>query len=455
MKVDLLITNAKIVEPNIGIFAGSVAIDDGKIVSICKDANVPTADKVIDAKGNTLFPGVIDPHTHLGSQRPVEDDFLTETSSAAVGGVTTLINYFRRNDSYKTVFPSARDSASRKSIIDFAFHLALVNDLQLSELEEYLELYGISSFKLHLDYKVTGLPMASGPDISIDDGLVFRIFEKLSQLKRTKATIHCENIEIIRDLTRRVKLNRSGLEAWADSRPGFAEAENLLRMMYLASITGANIHSAHVSARETVDLLRRFQTILANVSAETQIHYLTLTKDCQKGVLAKVKPPLRNQEDVEAVWAGLDEGLITSISSDHVPNRQNEKIGSGDFWTSAMGFPACPLVLPLMISEGYHKRDFPLEKIAAVTSSNTAKTFNLYPKKGMIIPGSDADLVILDLTKEQKVTPELLRSRSDYSVFEGKIVKGWPIMTIVRGNVVFADGEVVGKPGSGQYLERK
>ena len=453
--VDLVVKNAKIVFPSGCVISGCVAVDEEKIVAICRDSLAPAADRIVNAEGRVLMPGVIDAHTHLGLYGSFEHDFATESASASVGGVTSLINYYRTTKSYKETFPLVRDAAGTNSMIDFSFHLALVNDLQLSELWDYLTLFGITSFKLHLDYKVTGLPMTAGPEISIDDGFIYRVLEKMGTMNpAVKACTHCENPEIIRDLTKKYATSGSDLRAWEQSRPGFTEAESLNRMLYLSQVSGASIHIVHVSSKESVTVLSEARKRQMRFEAETQIHYLTQTQESPAGVFAKVKPPLRSQEDLEAVWRGVVSGLITSVSSDHVPNTKSQKIGSGGIWSASMGFPVSPLILPLLISEGFHKGRVTLDEVTRITSYNAAKSFNLYPRKGSMEIGSDADLVLLDLHKKQKVTTELLKSGSDYNIYEGWEVEGWPVMTLVRGRVVFEEGEIIANRGYGIYLPR-
>lgn len=451
---DIVIKNGRIMLPSKELVSASIVIEDGKIASICSEALTPQADRVIDADGLLVFPGIIDPHTHLGFYNQIEEDFATETASASVGGVTTIINYFRAEGSYKDTFPSAKDAAARSSMIDFSFHLGLINNTQIDELEEYVNRFGISSFKLYLDYKVTGVPVSSA-EFSIDDGFVYRALEKIAQIGgNVKACAHCENAEIIRDMTARVAKTDRGLEGWAKARPGFAEAENLKRVLYFSALTNAKIHIVHISASESVEILREAKNQGSKFDAETQIHYLTQTKDSPAGILAKVKPPIRGRKDMEEIWSAVNEGLISTISSDHVPNIKTQKIGRGDVWSALAGFPGSPLVLPLLLSEGVRKGRIGLDKVLETTSYNTARIFNLFPKKGMINVGSDADLTIVDLKKEKKVTPELLKSRSDYTIYEGWILRGWPVMTLVRGAVVSEEGEVVGKRGWGQYHYR-
>jgi dihydropyrimidinase len=188
------------------------------------------------------------------------------------------------------------------------------------------------------------------------------------------------------------------------------------------------------------------------VIAETCPQYLTHTSDMPIGSLGKVNPPLRSDRDREALWEAIADGLIDTIGSDHVPRRRERKTGS--IWTASAGFPGTATILPLLLSEGHHKRKVPLTRIVEMCSTNPARAFGLHPRKGSLAPGADADLAIVDLSLERTASADLLGGHSDYSLYEDRVLRGWPVLTMVRGEIVMQDGKVVGPGGHGEYLRR-
>ncbi|MFW6145503.1 MAG: dihydroorotase, partial [bacterium] len=219
-----------------------------------------------------------------------------------------------------------------------------------------------------------------------------------------------------------------------------------------AEITGCPAYIVHVSSKAGLkELLRHRERGGSPIYAETCIHYLTHTKNSSAGVLAKVNPPLREQEDIDFLWESLANGDIDTVGTDHCLLTRSQK---KDIWSAVPGFPGIAMLLPILLSEGVNKGRITLEKVAEVASCNAAKIFGLYPKKGTIRVGSDADLVVVDLDLEQTVTTALLQSASDFSIYEGWNMKGWPIMTMLRGEVIMKDGKVLNKEGYGEYLKR-
>jgi dihydropyrimidinase len=200
-----------------------------------------------------------------------------------------------------------------------------------------------------------------------------------------------------------------------------------------------------------LDIVRSFKSKYKKLFVETCPHYLTLTKDEPLGNLGKVNPPLRDTDDIEALWKGIRWGLIDTIGSDHCPFRKEDK--SGSIWDARTGFPGSATMLPILLSEGVHKKRITLERVTEVTSFNTAKIFNLFPKKGTIQIGSDADLCIVDLYLSKKVNFKILRSVSDFSVYDRWVLKGWPILTMVRGKIIMKDGKIIGEKGYGRFIE--
>ena len=449
--IDLSIKNCKIVSPS-GIISGGVAIEGGKIVAVVKENNLPKADKVIDAGGNYLIPGVVDPHSHLSAKktndmkREYGETIKTETASAAAGGVTTLFS--------TTTWFSIEETAKiidQNSMIDMAFHKGVRNDQHLKEIPKSVNL-GVTSFKsLLIGYPKYGV-------FPVDDGLIYAALKAVRDLGYPAIElVHCENLPIINRIQKRlIEEGRTDFLAWYDSRPSFCEEEAMRRVMFLAETLNAPLYIPHMTIKEGVRLVAEQKAKGLTVIAESCPHHLTLTKHEKKGWLAKVTPPLRDKEDIDALWKGIRDGIIECVGSDHVPLTVKDKKLGTDIWDiHGAGFPGTETLLPIMLSEGVNKGRISFERLVEVCCHNPAKVFGIFPKKGVIQVGSDADLVIVDLNKEVKVTPEILHSASDFTIYEGWRLKGWPIMTIFRGNVVMEDGDVVDKPRFGKYLHRK
>jgi dihydropyrimidinase len=288
----------------------------------------------------------------------------------------------------------------------------------------------------------------------IDDGFMFDCFLALGKYNHAPACIHAENIEIGWVLRRKLQeAGRTDLQAWEENKPDYTESEAIRRALYLGEISNCPIYIVHVSSKKGLDEIREFrESRYKKVYAETCTHYLMFTSDSGLGVMGKVSPPLRYKDDLESLWQGVADGTIDTIGSDHVARKKETK--SGTVWEASGGYPGVATLLPLLLSEGVNKRGIKLERIAELTSYNVAKAFNLYPRKGTIEIGSDADLTVIDLNLEKEVKWSDLCSLSDYTIYEGWKLKGWPVSTIVRGNVIMENGEIKGEPGYGQFIPR-
>jgi dihydropyrimidinase len=285
------------------------------------------------------------------------------------------------------------------------------------------------------------------------DGVFYDALLKIRDLEGVIPCIHAENIELIWNIRKRIlDQGRTDPGAWADSRPDFTESEYVRRALFLAELTNCPLYIVHLSSKKSLEEVKKARQGYSRIFVETCPVYLTHPKASMEDNILKVSPPVRTRNDNEALWEGIKDGSVQTVGSDHLALKRNSKEGS--IWDASMGISGTATVLPVLLSEGYHKRGISLERIAEVTSYNSAKIFNLYPKKGDIRIGSDADLTIVDLEKELKVTHTLLNSASDFSTYENWPLKGWPILTMVRGNVVMKDGEIIGKQGFGKYIPR-
>ncbi|GIL00534.1 MAG: dihydroorotase-like protein [Alphaproteobacteria bacterium] len=453
--IDLLIRNGLLVDPVDGVYAGDIGVQNGRIAAIYAPGFEPAAREAIDASGKYVFPGVIEPHTHMGFKRSFAEDVRSESGAAAIGGITTFMSFHRHYQSARPMpyddFPELRETIEQESHIDMGIHLGILTESQLRELERYID-WGVSSFKFYMAYRG-----ADGKTVGmineIDDGVMFEGFQVLGRHPHTQACVHCENTEIIaRHVARARAEGRDSLAAWNAARPAFAEAEHVRRAGFFAELTGANLYYVHIGAEIGLEEALRHRERYDRLTVETCPHYLMVCEDDDHiGNLAKVNPPVRTAADRERMWSGLANGEIATVGTDHCATTRAQK--GGTIWEAAAGFPGMTTLLPVLLSDGYHKRGLPLQRIAQVTSYNVARAFNM-PHKGTLRVGADADLAIVDLDLEQEVRPQDYGSASDFSILEGQKLKGWPLRTILRGKTVAIDGRLVGSPGDGSFVAR-
>jgi len=450
MKIDKKLVNGMLIIPKEGISQADVLIADGKIVGICSVSENLEASEVIDVKGRHVFPGIVDCHAHYGLGSP-DNDFLTESRSAALGGVTTVLTFYQTTRSYLDLFESEKHKGEKQAYVDFSLHFCMMNDQQLREVKEYAEKLGVSSFKFFMNFrgeegKYMGIE-------GIDDGFLYEGLESIARQKNAKAVIHAENIEIGWRFRKRLReAGRDGLSVWTASKPSFLEVESIQRICYFAKVANCPIYIAHVTTKESCEELQRLRETSSEVHAETCTHYLTHTKDSSVGNIGKVNPPLRSQQDLEYLWKAVEKGTLDVVSTDHVPRKFETK--KGNIWECSAGFPGTATLLSVLLSEGHHRRGLSLQRIAEVLSENPARLFNMYPQKGSLLVGSDADLTVVDLNMKRTVKASELGSFSDYSLYDGWELKGWPVLTMVRGEVVMRDGELTGKAGFGRFICR-
>ncbi|MEM1959237.1 MAG: dihydroorotase family protein [Candidatus Nitrosocaldus sp.] len=464
---DMLIRDARVVIPGVGVVDANIVVDDGKVKSLTRDR--VDADVSIDASkpGVYVIPGAIDPHVHYGVFTPIDKAAETESRSAAVGGVTTMMRMLRLYSSYRAKLDMHLEASKGSHLVDYAYHASILLDEHLDEME-FCVGKGITSFKVYMNLRgdIGGIYMDIDP---YSDTLVYgkvNTTQEMVEAAIARAAmlscitlVHAEDPEICSREMKRVKeQGLNGLKAWSDARPAEAEEKAIAYVTDVARRYGASIYIVHVGSSKALQVLaenKRRRNGSSKVYVETCPHYLTHTHCFD--LRGKVVPPLRSKDDVAMVWDAVSNGLIDCIGSDHVANRLDMKLSSSnndDVWSALAGFPGIATILPVMLSEGVNKGRITLERLVELTSLNAARIFGL-EGKGSIAVGSDADIVLVDLDKEQRVSPELLCSYSDYTIYDGLMLRGWPIYTIVRGKVVMEDGMVVGEKGYGRYIARR
>jgi len=460
MTYDAVITGSHIVLPN-GIVDKNIVIDDGKIVDLTND--VPQCDTTINGNGLVSLPGVIDPHVHYGVYSPIDKAAVTESRVAAVGGVTTMIRMLRLRGSYKKNLDSHLMESSRSHYTDYSIHASILSKNQIDEMA-FCKQKGITSFKIYMNLgdEVGHIYMDMQPDEkSLQEERIEMNTEMIEQIMTNAASlgctvlVHAEDYQMCsRGIKEAKEKKKDGLGAWSESRPVESEVKSIKTASKIARKVGCALYFVHIGSQGAINTIFSEKRNGTKIFIETCPHYLTLSYESQKGYLAKVMPPIRSLKDIEAIWKEIQSGNIDSIGTDHVANRLELKLGGETVWEALAGFPGMSTMMPILLSEGVNKGRINLQQLSNLTSLNAARIFGMYPKKGIIQKGSDADVVLVDMKKEKEVSAELFDGFSDYNVYEGWKLRGWPVKTIVRGSVIVEDFRVIGKPGYGKYVSR-
>ena len=452
MRVDTIIARGSVVTPH-GTVEAAVAIADGKIVAVGTEESLPEATNRIDATGKFVLPGLVDPHVHLGGGRPLSEIFASETASAAIGGVTTVLQYRRSPSTFFETFPAELEIAQTRMLIDTQFHFIISTMEQVEEIPRYAEEFGVTSFKFYMGGYPPGNPIGL---VSVNDAVLYAAMEKIRDLGPHAWTmVHCEDDSLVCHLTEKVKARGGNdLAAYTESRPDFVEEQDLLRAIWLADLQECPLYVPHTTVGMAVEAAAESRQKGRVVVLETCPHYLALTADdprlsTEGSGVGKVAPALRSHEHQVELWRGLREGWISTIGSDHVPIAKTGK----SMWEEAPGFAGLATMLPVVLTEGVLKGRITMEKVAETMAYNPARLFGLLPRKGAIQIGYDADIAIVDMETEKIVGPDVTQSEF-MSAFEGVRLRGWPTLTMRRGEVIYRDGEVLAQPGSGQVIEK-
>ncbi|MCL0077013.1 dihydropyrimidinase [Dehalococcoidia bacterium] len=455
MDMDMVIKNGEIVTAS-DVYEADVGIGDGKIVAIGKGLE---GNETIDARGMYVMPGGVDAHVHL--QLPFcgtvsADDFENGTRAAACGGVTTVID-FAIQSAGKTLMETIearRKEADGKVCIDYGLHAGITNWKNPGvwhEMEEAVR-YGIPSFnEIFMVYRKEGW---IADDYDLWQALV--VSRKLGAL----ICVHAENVFVTESLTEKY-LSEGKTSAYhhALSRPNFTEGEAIQRAITLAEAAQGNLFIVYMSTKEGVKAVAEGRTKGISVSAETCPHYLVLTDDLfrgENGHCYATCPPLRKQEDCAGLWAGLVDGSVQTIGTDTCTFTTEQKnMWEGDFTKIPYGLPGVENLLPVIHTAGVNGGKFSINKLVRLVSTNPAKLFGLYPQKGTIAVGSDADICIFDPDRKVVMDYRELQTNCDWSPYQGMKLKGYPAVTVSRGRVVAREGKFVGEVGWGRFLKRK
>lgn len=524
---DIVIKNGNVVIPKVGILNTNIMIEDGKIKELSRSLINISYNRSIDATGKYIIPGLIDPHVHYGVYTPIEEAARTESKSAAIGGVTTMIRMLRLSSDYRHNIKKQIEASKKNHIIDFSIHSSILIEQHLQDIPYLLHKTGINSFKvymnlgsklnqIHMDLNPLEKEIRSGK-VEITDDFLDKIV-KTTSLFNTMLLVHAEDPEIcFNEIKREIidkknnnnhnllseskegntglannapineksiaknihtrrnqhkkkdntsnkkipaqkghKSEQNLLELWSRCRPIHSEVKSIHKIAELGRKYNSNIYFVHIGSSAAIDaIIQEKEQGRCNLYIETCPHYLTHTYDFNN-IKGKVVPPLRSKHDLQSVWYALRNGIIDTIGTDHVANRLSLKLDpNGDLLESLSGFPGVATMLPVLLSEGVNKGRINLQRVTEVTSYNTSRIFGLYPQKGSIQKGSDADLVIVDLDLKKRVTPELLQSYSDYTIYDGWELCGWPIATILRGKIVMENYIVdENSYGYGKFIQR-
>jgi dihydropyrimidinase len=455
-----VVTGGKVLLPDGSLIEADLAIRDGKISAVLERGFAGSYGDVVDARGLTILPGVVDAHLHLGhgtdiSRPRIAQDAAVETAAAAFGGITTFIPYLMGNTPYEDgTFADAVRVTEEGARIDFGYHLVISTEEQLNSVPKYINEFGVPSLKIFMTNRGGEGKRLGMPDI--DDGFLFRLAEICGRNNGLLCP-HPENVEVAFVLRDRMKARdpngESGLAGWNESRPPFVEADAVQRAAVLARAAGAQLYIVHASSGLAIQAALQQRATNDAIIIETCPHYLTHTFNWEGGIVGKINPPLRSAPDCEALWAAIQSGAVDTVASDHVHRPLNAK--QGNIWTASPGCPGLETLLPVMLTEGFHKRGIPLHRIAKLVSENPARIMGL-TNKGRIAVGADADLALIDLNREWTLESDQVVSSAGYSIYEGWRFKGRVVHTMVRGHFVLRDGVLnEDRVGSGRYISRR
>ena len=481
---DLVIKNVQVVRPNSRLVETSdIAIKNGKFKRLAPTIDASESIEVYEGAHKLAFPGLVDAHMHTGIYNPLDQDAIVESKAAAMGGVTSSLNYIRtggyylnKGGPYREFMPEVFSLSEGNFYVDYAYHIAPMDNVHIEEIPALIDELGITSFKIFMFYGGHGLHGASSSQhefLMIDEDEKYdiahfefvmrgvqRAIDKYPEKKEDiSLSLHCETAEIMAAYTKLVQREDKleGLHAYSASRPPHSEGLAIFIASYLANETNLpNINLLHLSSRKAIDAALQMQQVFPHINfrKEVTIGHLMLDIDVSTGNLAKVNPPIRPREDVEYLWESLLDNKIDWVCSDHACCKHEEKVDAenpGDIWLAKSGFGGTEYLMSAFVSEG-SKRGLSFNKMAELTSYNPARRYGLR-RKGDIDIGLDADLVLVDPKETWTIRSEESESTQGYTPFENQELKARVTTTFLRGIRIYDNNEIIGQP-SGQYLKR-
>ena len=438
-------------------YVADILVDDGKIRTIGVDISADAA-KTIDATGKFVIPGGIDPHTHLDfpfGGTVSADDFRTGTIAAAVGGTTSIVDFAvqQRGQSLNEALEIWHQKAGGQAVVDYGFHMIIQDlpDERLPDMDEMVR-QGVSSFKMFMAYRGA---------VMVDDDTIFKAMVQAAD-NGAMICLHAEHGHMIDVLVQRELAQRHTAPKYhASTRPPITEAEATHRAVRMAQVAGAPVYFVHLSCAEALQELQAARARQQHVYAETCPHYLTLDNSMYdqegfEGAKYVLTPPLREKWHQEELWKGLRRNDLQVVSTDHCAFRFSDQktLGVNDFSKIPNGGPGIENRLSLLYTEGVASGLLDLNRLVEIFSTAPAKLFGLFPRKGTIAVGSDADMVVFDPDAETVISAQTQHMNVDYNLYEGRTVKGAPEAVIVNGRVLVEDGKYTGLPAEGRFLKR-
>ena len=450
-----VIKNGTVVTADLS-YEADVLVDGGKIVEIGKGLK---GDEELDATGCYVMPGGIDPHTHL--EMPFmgtysSDDFESGTRAALSGGTTMVVDFAlpAPGQGLHDALQMWHNKSTRANC-DYSYHMAVTwwGEQVFNEMATVIEKEGITTFKHFMAYKGA---------LMVNDDEMYASFQRLAELGGI-ALVHAENGDVVAELSAKLLAEgNTGPEAHAYSRPSQVEGEATNRAIMIADMAGVPLYVVHTSCEEAHEAIRRARQNGKRVWGEPLIQHLTLdeseyfNQDWDHAARRVMSPPFRNKKHQDSLWAGLQSGSLSVVATDHCAfTTEQKRFGVGDFTKIPNGTGGLEDRMPMLWTHGVATGRLTPQEFVAVTSTNIAKILNCYPRKGAILVGADADIVVWDPEKEKTISAGSQQSAIDYNVFEGKMVKGLPRFTLTRGYVAVHDGEVRTKEGHGEFVRRK
>ncbi|MHA1938552.1 MAG: dihydroorotase [Candidatus Thorarchaeota archaeon] len=447
MTVDLIIKDGTIFTPS-GVMRCNIAVDDSKIVSLVSDSKSPNADRIIDCAGKLVLPGIIDPHVHFRDPGYIhKEDYESGSRAAAAGGITMVMDQPNTDPVPNTLerFEAHKENAGKKSLIDFN-HFASPG---IAKEVPKIAALGAIAFKIF--QKKAAYPYDTEASIA-DDYRIFEAFEAVGKTNRI-CSIHAHETDFYEESIRLLK--EKGDMSWQSfidvSYSEIVRVGTVPTLIYLAEKAGVRLYALHCGSRDYIDIIRGAKAAGKNVIADCEFSHLVPAPRGSKPDILKGQY-WTNEEHVKATWQGLFDGTIDFIDSDHAPHKPEEiEIGLEDPEKMALGYGCIEYYFPLLLNEVNRGR-ISVEQLVNLCSTNVAKIFDIYPRKGALQVGSDADITIVDPKKTMTITSENLHTKAGWTAYEGYEVTGVPVFTIIRGNIVMEDGDVIGKPGYGEFI---